>query len=275
MTVRRRLAALLALTVALSGCSPAGAESPSAGSTATAPTADDCGDAAATVQKHLNSSDVTTVTVNGQCTNVTIDTGLTDADTARGRKLCESAAEVAYVGDVNSVTVRSKSKAELSIGIPGAACLSAAGDGAGAPAGDAPQAGDEPASTPSPSHQPTPAATKKRTLPPGSVVTVQPIVPTIEYFRVKRKPECRSVKDGVVHEGAPAILEWQVTGTGKVQLSVDGPGLYAEYGPSGSDSLPFPCDVAPGATQSHSFTLTAIGLGRNRSRTLVVKAQAG
>ncbi|MFC7532939.1 hypothetical protein [Actinoplanes sp. GCM10030250] len=142
-------------------------------------------------------------------------------------------------------------------------------------AGDDPAGDTAPTSSPALSLQPTPSTTKKRTLPPGAVVTAQPIVPRIEYFRVKRKPECRSVKDGAVTEGAPAILEWKVTGADKIQLSVDGPGLYAEYGPAGSDSLPFPCEAAPGTYQSHTYTLTAFGLGRNKDRTLVVKALAG
>jgi hypothetical protein len=34
-----------------------------------------------------------------------------------------SAGEVAYTDDINAVTVRSRSKAELSTGIPGASCL--------------------------------------------------------------------------------------------------------------------------------------------------------
>ena len=46
------------------------------------------------------------VTVNGQCTNVTIDTTLADDDTADGKEICEAAGKVVYTGDINSVTVR-------------------------------------------------------------------------------------------------------------------------------------------------------------------------
>jgi hypothetical protein len=106
------------------------------------------------------------------------------------------------------------------------------------------------------------------------VTTVQPIVPRIEYFRVRSRPRCRYIENGVVHESVPVTLEWKVTGTDRIRLSVDGPGLYAEYGPAGSDALPFPCEAAPGTDQSHTYTLTAIGLGRDRSQTLVVKARA-
>jgi hypothetical protein len=62
---RRRPAALLALiagTPVLSGRSPADAGPPSTKAAPT-PSADDCGAAAATVRKHLNSSHVSTVTV--------------------------------------------------------------------------------------------------------------------------------------------------------------------------------------------------------------------
>jgi hypothetical protein len=136
MTSRRRSAATLLLIAAvalLSGCSGAGPEpaapTPAAADGATTPaaadgatTADDCG-AATMIREHLNSADVRTVTVNGQCTNVTIDTRLADGDTAGGRLLCTAAAEVAYVGDINSVTVLSGSGAELSAGIAGLRCL--------------------------------------------------------------------------------------------------------------------------------------------------------
>ncbi|GIF25627.1 hypothetical protein BJ973_003905 [Actinoplanes tereljensis] len=123
-----KLALILAVAV-LSGCSGAAPEtkhSAPEGNPA-APEASSgiagCDDAAATVQKHLTSSDVRTVTVNGQCTNVTVDTGLGDDDTVGGRRICETAAEVAYTGDINSVTVLSGSGAELSVGIPGMKCL--------------------------------------------------------------------------------------------------------------------------------------------------------
>jgi hypothetical protein len=105
----------------LSGCAEAEPDPTAPPSTAAA--ADDCGTAATTVREHLKNAEVRTVTVNGQCTNVTIDTGLADGDVAAGRRLCETAAEVAYTGDINSVTVLSTSGAELSAGIPGMRCL--------------------------------------------------------------------------------------------------------------------------------------------------------
>jgi len=74
-------------------------------------------------QAILASSKIRNVTVNGQCTNVTIDTELDDDNTADGKQICEAAGKVVYTGDINSVTVRSRSGAELSTGIDGARCL--------------------------------------------------------------------------------------------------------------------------------------------------------
>ncbi len=61
--------------------------------------------------------------VVGQCTSVVVATTLADTDDAAAQRLCESAAEVAYTGDVNSVSVLAGSGVELAIGIPGAKCL--------------------------------------------------------------------------------------------------------------------------------------------------------
>ena len=38
-----------------------------------------------------------------------------------------------------------------------------------------------------------------------------------------------------------------------VTISIDGPGIYKTYGPTGSDSLPFSC------SSPHTFLLTAYG----------------
>ena len=131
MTLRPAL--LLGAVLALSGCSAA-ASAPAAPASLAAPASpaapaslssapDGCGDVVATVRDHLDSPEVVSVGVNGQCTNVDIATTLADDDVAGGRRLCTSAGEVAYTGDINSVTVKSKAGTELSAGIPGMKCL--------------------------------------------------------------------------------------------------------------------------------------------------------
>ena len=125
MNSRQAILALLTSGVVLSGCS--------ANDTATAPAdtatnqdaaaAANCGDAATKVKEYVASSEIREITVNGQCTNITIDTELDADNTADGNQICEAAGKVAYTGDINSITVRSKSGAELSTGIDGARCL--------------------------------------------------------------------------------------------------------------------------------------------------------
>lgn len=46
---------------------------------------------------------------------------------------------------------------------------------------------------------------------------------------------------------------WSTSNAVKVTISIDGPGVYKTYGPTGSDSLPFDCSTP------HSFLLTAYG----------------
>jgi hypothetical protein len=48
---------------------------------------------------------------------------------------------------------------------------------------------------------------------------------------------------------------WSTQHATKVTISIDGPGVYNTYGPSGDASLPFNC------SSSHSFLLTAYGAG--------------
>jgi hypothetical protein len=83
----------------------------------------DCGSAADTVRKHVESDKIQSVAVVGQCTLVVIETSLDDEDGATARQICESAAEVAYTGDINAIAVKSDGGAELSQGITGMRCL--------------------------------------------------------------------------------------------------------------------------------------------------------
>jgi hypothetical protein len=121
-----RLAPVIALlAVALSACSAGDDGVPPTGSQTTAPAAapDDCGGAGAKVTGHLGRAEVTRVEVIGQCTTISIETTLADDSYATGKQICDSAAEVAYTGDINSIRVRSKSGKEISAGIAGARCL--------------------------------------------------------------------------------------------------------------------------------------------------------
>jgi hypothetical protein len=125
MTPRTLLSLLLASAL-LSGCSAASsvADSPDAPAPATpTPAEQECAEVPATVRKHLDSEDVSTVVVEGQCTSIVVQTRLAEEDVASARELCDRAGEVAYVGDINGVTVLSGSGTELSVGITGMKCL--------------------------------------------------------------------------------------------------------------------------------------------------------
>lgn len=114
--------ALLAIALVLSsGC---GAPSGDARSATAAPAPDSCGKTADTVKQHVQQPEIRSVTMQGQCTLVSIKTTLGDGDSGTAKEICDSAAEVAYSGDTNSITVQGRSGKELSVGITGAHCLS-------------------------------------------------------------------------------------------------------------------------------------------------------
>jgi hypothetical protein len=61
-------------------------------------------------------------------------------------------------------------------------------------------------------------------------------------------------------------LSWATQNATGVDLSVDGPGIYGSYGPSGSTTLNVPCN---GAT--HTYMLTAKGSnGQTATKTISV-----
>jgi hypothetical protein len=123
--------ALLAIAVVISsGCGQAGAGSPSPNpppgvgqSTTAAPAPNSCGETAGKVKQHARQSEIESVTMQGQCTLVSIRTTLGDGESSTAQKICDSAAEVAYSGDTNSISVLGRSGKELSVGIAGATCL--------------------------------------------------------------------------------------------------------------------------------------------------------
>jgi hypothetical protein len=94
--------------------------------------------------------------------------------------------------------------------------------------------------------------------------------PWIEYFRIKQKPHCPS---GDWPNGREATVEWRVTGTDKVTISVDGGGIYDTYGASGSQSFSFPCgDWDPGQTAKHTYKLMTVGGGPVAQKTITATA---
>ncbi|MEU8038120.1 hypothetical protein [Streptosporangium sp. NPDC049078] len=120
-------ATMLGCALLLSGCGGGDADDPApptgAATQAPEPSGATCDQAADTVKNHLNSPDVTSVTVVGQCTLVVVETTLGDDDTTAARQLCERAGEVAYTGDINAISVKSRSDVEISNGITGMKCI--------------------------------------------------------------------------------------------------------------------------------------------------------
>ncbi|MDG4822326.1 hypothetical protein O7635_10730 [Asanoa sp. WMMD1127] len=94
--------------------------------------------------------------------------------------------------------------------------------------------------------------------------------PWIQYFKVKQTPKCPS---GDWPNGREVVVEWKVTGTDKVTLSVDGPGVYGTYGAAGSQELSFPCgDWGPGETAKHTYQLATVGGGPVAKKTITATA---
>jgi hypothetical protein len=84
---------------------------------------DPCGGNAEKVKEKVRQAQVRSVTIEGQCTSVSIETVLADEESAAAKKICDAAAEVAYSGDTNAIRVLGASGKELSVGISGAPCL--------------------------------------------------------------------------------------------------------------------------------------------------------
>jgi hypothetical protein len=64
------------------------------------------------------------------------------------------------------------------------------------------------------------------------------------------------------------VIEWKVTGAHQVELAVDGPGLYNTYGASGTETFTFGCGGSPGTVETHTYKLTTVGGGAERSKTI-------
>lgn len=119
--------ALCAAMLSSAGCTatdkPSAASPPDAAPSVAASTQNPCSDAAGTVKQHVKRTEVTAVTVEGQCTTIVVTTALADGDAGIAKQICDTAAEVAYTGDINSIRVLGSSGKELSNGITGMKCL--------------------------------------------------------------------------------------------------------------------------------------------------------
>ncbi|RKR89090.1 hypothetical protein BDK92_3427 [Micromonospora pisi] len=79
----------------------------------------------------------------------------------------------------------------------------------------------------------------------------------ITSFRVKQKPSCPQGASEFPVEAVPLTLEWKVSGAERVELAVDGPGLYGTYPAIGTESFTFSCGGVPGSVENHTYKLTA------------------
>lgn len=117
---------------------------------------------------------------------------------------------------------------------------------AGAPVEAIPVAEDGSASATPAGGSGSPAAPASPT--PTTAPTVPPVpAPRIDSFTTPEDIDCHN--GPVQHFTA----SWTTTGAERVTISIDGPGIYAEYAPDGETSLPFNCSTP------HSFLLTAYG----------------
>jgi len=134
MKVRRLSVVVCAVAAVLAGCGSTPAPSDPTTTVASAPapstTGEDCGDTAAAVRAALGGSpEVTGVTVVGQCTSAVVATSLSAGPdgSAAATAICEKAAPIAYAAqDVNTITVKASTGAELAVGIKGASCVASA-----------------------------------------------------------------------------------------------------------------------------------------------------
>ncbi len=97
---------------------------PGAETAATGAEAGSCGEATAVlIKEHLTRPDVVSVTTEGGCRDALIITTLDASDWETGLAICESAEEIAYAGDMYSITVLAADTTELAIGIKDSSCI--------------------------------------------------------------------------------------------------------------------------------------------------------
>jgi uncharacterized protein YceK len=105
----------------------------------------------------------------------------------------------------------------------------------------------------------TTAATRSTADTHETVHNVQPAHPTPPSATVAATPKPQLVSldmpSHVMCTGPTTItVSWSYAHANSLTISIDGPGAYDTYGPSGSASLPFACDG-----NAHSYTFTAHG----------------
>jgi hypothetical protein len=64
-------------------------------------------------------------------------------------------------------------------------------------------------------------------------------------------------------------LAWSTQNASRTTISIDDGGVFAEYGPSGTENVPFAC-----TGDGHTYTLTAIGADNRRTTSRITVAQA-
>ena len=111
-----------------------------------------------------------------------------------------------------------------------------------------------------------PSATTSTTAPrPAATTTTSPPSPTgtapvIDRF--SSSPASKSCNPAT-ESSFPVNLAWSTSNSTGTTLHVDGPGLYASYGPTASQVLNYPCEDT-----THTFLLKANGPGGSTQKTI-------
>ena len=93
------------------------------------------------------------------------------------------------------------------------------------------------------------------TTPPTTPGTTAPNAPVISAFTANPNPfPCTSVNDS-----GQITLTWNTQNATGVTISIDGPGIFGSYGPTGQQQVPF-----AGCNTAHTYTLTAKGSGNQQ-----------
>jgi hypothetical protein len=141
------------------------------------------------------------------------------------------------------------------VGVVVALLVSGGGDG-----GNATPATSTTASAPSTSTSSSTSTTSTSTTVPP---TTQPGAPVITSFTATPSPfPCSGPGDS-----GQVTLNWTTTNATGVSVSIDGPGIFGSFGPSGTRQVPFAT-----CSSAHTYTLTARGQGNQQvAQTITVQ----